>query len=106
MVLGIGLVGLLTVIALICAAAVALVGAHRRIQAAADLAALAGAASAQSGGQACAAARRIAERNGATSSTCRVDGAVVSVTTTLAIPVLGAARSLTTQARAGPAAVR
>jgi secretion/DNA translocation related TadE-like protein len=100
-VLAIGLVGLLTVIALICGAVVALVGVHRRIQAAADLAALAGAASAQQGGPACVAARRIAGRNGATSSTCRLDGAIVTVTATLVVPGL-VHRSLTAQARAGP----
>jgi secretion/DNA translocation related TadE-like protein len=52
--------------------------AQRRVQAAADLAALAGAAAAQRGEDACAAAAKVAERNAARLATCSVQGSAAS----------------------------
>ena len=48
--------------------------AQRKVQAAADLAALAGASAAQRGTDACAAASEVAARNAARLSSCRLDG--------------------------------
>ena len=48
--------------------------AQRKVQSAADLAALAGAAAAQRGDDACAAAAEVAARNAARLSTCSVEG--------------------------------
>jgi secretion/DNA translocation related TadE-like protein len=68
---------------LLVAAALVQVGlviaAKHRVQAAADLAALAGSAASLRGDDGCAAARVVAGRNGADLVSCRVDLAVVTV---------------------------
>ena len=81
----------------------AMVWAHRVAQSAADLAALAGAADLQEGGDACAAASRIAGANGADVVTCRVEGEEVVLHVTVAGPRwLGQRGDLSARARAGP----
>ena len=78
------------------------VRAGHRARAAADLAALTGAARVRDGlpGEACAAAGQVARANGATLDGCRVAGEVVELRARVAVPGrLGAARA---DARAGP----
>ncbi|BBX20831.1 hypothetical protein MTER_02420 [Mycolicibacter terrae] len=77
--------------------------ARHRAQAAADLAALAGAAQIPAGPEmACAQAQRLAARMGADESDCAVDGLDVVITVAVAVPGwrIGPARAT---ARAGPA---
>ena len=77
--------------------------AQRRAQAAADLAALAGANAHQRGGDACVAAGQVADRNGVESTACQVEGNDVVVTVLLAGPeFLGHSWELIGRARAGP----
>jgi secretion/DNA translocation related TadE-like protein len=77
--------------------------AHRRAQAAADLAALAGATANQRGDDACGAAGQVADRNGAGSTACHIEGDDVVVSVSLAGPeFLGHSWELIGQARAGP----
>jgi secretion/DNA translocation related TadE-like protein len=79
---------------------------HRRAAAAADLAALAGAAALQRGDEACAVAASLAVDNGARLLTCSVEGADVLVTVEVAGPRwLGQQADLVGRARAGPAVV-
>ncbi|WP_408897715.1 Rv3654c family TadE-like protein [Nocardioides sp. R1-1] len=87
----------------------ALVVAHRRAQAAADLSALAGAGSLAgtgngSGRAPCVVAAQVAEANGARLGSCRVDGGEVVVEVRVAGPRwLGQDQDLAAAARAGPA---
>jgi secretion/DNA translocation related TadE-like protein len=82
---GIATVFAVTAIGLIIVLAIALlqvglvVVARHRAQTAADLAALAGSAAILRGGNGCATAGRVAERNGADLARCRTDLAVVTV---------------------------
>ena len=77
--------------------------AHRRAQAAADLAALAGAGAHQHGGDACAASALVADHNGADSTTCHLEGDDVVVEVSLSGPeFLGHSWELFGRARAGP----
>jgi secretion/DNA translocation related TadE-like protein len=111
---GIGERGAASVLVLAVAGVLVLIGAalgtvaamvvdHRSAQAAADLAALAGARSQQLGGDACAAAGDIARRNGADLTRCRVVGEDVWVTAAVAGPRwLGQRGDLEGHARAGP----
>lgn len=81
----------------------ALVAGHRTAQAAADLAALAGATALAGGGDGCGAADRIAAANGAALSGCSVAGADVRVTVVVTGPRwLGSHGDLAAEARAGP----
>jgi secretion/DNA translocation related TadE-like protein len=74
--------------------------ARHRAAAAADLAALAGAAHVLEGpARACRAARDVASAQAAVLSRCRLDGAVLTVEVAVRLGALGAARS---RARAGP----
>lgn len=57
------------------------IAAKHRVQAAADLAALAGSAASLRGDDGCATARRVARRNGAHVASCRADLAVVTLRT-------------------------
>jgi secretion/DNA translocation related TadE-like protein len=107
----VALTGLLMLLGLSAAFVIATVAAHRRAQAAADLAALAGAATLQSGGvgafsvggDACQVAARIAAGNGARLTSCRLLAGDVAVTTLLAGPkFLGQSWELSGRARAGP----
>jgi secretion/DNA translocation related TadE-like protein len=102
-VFGIGLVGLLTVLALVAAGIVGLLDAHRRAEAAADLAALAGGGALVEGRDACGVAAEVAHRNGASLTRCRADAETVAVVVTVAGPrLLGLAARLPGRARAGP----
>jgi len=84
--------------------AAAMVHAHRIAQSAADLAALAAASEVADGGDACAAAGRIAVANGAELDACHVSGLDVTVTLTVTGPRwLGQSGDLAAEARAGPA---
>ncbi|TIC85084.1 hypothetical protein E8D34_13510 [Nocardioides sp. GY 10113] len=102
-VLVVALSGLLLVVGCGLAVVAALVVDHRRAQAAADLAALAGAASWADGGAACAAAARIAEANAATLVGCTTLAGAVEVRVRLAGPRWrGWSADLEARARAGP----
>ena len=95
--------GLLLLVAAALGVVTAMVADHRRAQAAADLAALAGAQEAARGGDGCAAAARIASDNGADLSACVAAGADLRVTVVVAGPRwLGAHADLAAEARAGP----
>lgn len=81
-----------------------LVVAHREAQAAADLAAIAGAAAVAEGGDGCAVATDLAAANGATLTGCVVEGRDVLVTVVVVGPRWsGYGGDLTARARAGPA---
>ncbi|MEV3923398.1 Rv3654c family TadE-like protein [Actinomadura coerulea] len=80
-------------------------GARHRGEAAADMAALAGAARvADGGGAACVRAREIAVRSGARVVRCRVRGEVVDVSVAVEAPMLMGlkGRLIVSRARAGP----
>jgi secretion/DNA translocation related TadE-like protein len=99
----VGAIGLL----LFVGAALGVVGAvfvaHRTAQSAADLAALAGADALQVDGDACAAAARITDRNGATLESCEIAGEDVTVTVRVDGPRwLGQPGDPVAEARAGP----
>ena len=101
---GLALVGLLASALL---AVVVAIGARHRAEAAADLAALAGASAHQRGSDACTEARVVASANGAVLVACHVDpGGDVAVAVTVRLPALLAGRGLSpagASARAGPA---
>ncbi len=101
--LSVGLVGVLLAVALGAAVAASLVDGHRRAQASADLAALAGAQALQRGEDGCPAAERIAVRNRTRLVSCDVAGAeltvVVAVDPGKQLPGIG---PLPARARAGP----
>lgn len=81
----------------------AIVSTHRSAQAAADLAALAAAGTAASGGHACAKAGEVARANGAAMLACELTGREALVTVRVAGPrLVGRRVDLTTEARAGP----
>lgn len=101
-VLVLGLVAFLVTTALVCGGIVALVVGHRQAQAAADLAALAGAVAVSQGGDACAVVREIASRNGATGTTCTTSGPVVTVEAAVRMPPALGGREVRGRARAGP----
>ena len=95
--------GLLLVVALAVGAAEGLVVAHRRAQAAADLAALAGASALARGEDRCAIAATVAAANGARLTACLPAGREVLVTVSVAGPRgPGGVAELTARARAGP----
>lgn len=76
---------------------------HRRAQSAADLSALAGAAAAGRGADACAAAGRVASSHGAQLTRCAVLGHDVRVRVSVAGPrVVSGRATLVAEARAGP----
>ncbi len=95
--------GLLLVLGAALGVVAAMVHAHRQAQAAADLAALAGATAAAHGGSACPAAGTVAAANAARLLTCGVTGREVTVRVEVPGPHwLGQAADLEAQARAGP----
>ena len=95
--------GLLLALGCAWAVATALVVAHRAAQAAADLAALAGARGVARGDDACADATRVAADNDARLVRCTVDGRVVDVTVQVEGPHWrGGSWRLQGRARAGP----
>ncbi len=96
--------GLLMFVGLGLGGVAAIVLTQRSAQAAADLAALAGATAAVAGSDACDAASGIAQANGAMLSDCRLAGQVVTVAVTAAGPrLLDRRYDVTAEARAGPA---
>ena len=97
------LLATLTVITLASVVMGRLLVDQRRVAAAADLAALAGAAAVQHGGDPCSAARATAAVNGARLERCRVEGQEVRVTTRVpSPPLLARVLVLRAVARAGP----
>lgn len=100
---GVATIALLMVVAVVAFAVVAVVAGHRRAQAGADLAALAGAGAQRDGDDACAAARRIAGANGGELTRCVVDGWRVRVVVQVRVRgLLGHEHVLRGRARAGP----
>jgi len=95
-------VALLVTVAVIGAGAVALITTHRHVQAAADLAALAGAEAGRSGREPCSEAERIAAANGADLTRCSASSGVVDVVVAAGVGLLGT-WTLSARARAGPA---
>jgi secretion/DNA translocation related TadE-like protein len=102
-VLVVALTGVLVTVAMLVAGLGGVVADQRRVEAAADLAALAGADAAQAGRDGCAAAQRTAARNGGQVRRCAVDGEVVTVVVGReSQPVWGRRFALVGRARAGP----
>lgn len=105
-VLATAMLGVLLLVGAALGVVVAMVADHRRAQAAADLAALAGAdemGGAGGVGAACGAAGRVATLNDALLESCTVAGADVLVTVRVVGPRwLGQSHDLTARARAGP----
>jgi len=102
-VMALGLLAVLFLVAGVGGGVVAMVAAHRQVQAAADLAALAGAAAVQAGAPACPAVDRIARRNRAVLTSCVADGASVLATVEHTLPRFLGTRTVRARARAGPA---
>lgn len=103
-VLGAVMVSAILVVALMIIDIGAAVSARHRAQTAADLAALAGAASAVDAEAACAAAARLAAENAGRLLTCSVEqefDVIVRVTVPVSFAVFGAGEAVV-QARAGP----
>lgn len=100
-VLVVAMAGVLMFVMTGLAAAGGLVTAQRRAQAAADLAALAGASHLE---DACASAAQVALANGAALESCRLDGDEVTLTVSVAGPqVPWREVRVAAEARAGPA---
>lgn len=94
-------VGVIVAVALAAVTVAAIFAAHRQAQAAADLAALAGAGAAAVGSDGCERARAIAAANNGSIHACVVDGHLVSVTVVVAGPeVLGNVLEVSGRARA------
>lgn len=101
---GLGLIGLLAVMAFVAAAVIGILAGHRRAEAAADLAALAGAGELRDGGDACGTAGLIARRNRAALVDCRPVGWRVEVVVRVRVRGLfGRVHALEGRALAGPA---
>ena len=102
-VLVVAMAGVLILVGSALAVVTAMVAAHRAAQPAADLAALAGAAAVDDGGDPCAAAGETATANGGRLRLCAVSGRVVDVTVEVAGPRwLGQSSDLAARSRAGP----
>jgi secretion/DNA translocation related TadE-like protein len=100
---GLAIMGILLMLAAVSAGVVSLVGARHRAEAAADLAALAGAEAVLDGRDACAAADRIASANAGELVRCTVNGEIVEVRVEVKAPrLLGTVWTLAGRARAGP----
>lgn len=103
-VLAVAMMGLIVTVTVAAAGVVGVIASHRTAQAAADLAALAGAAALQDGGDACAKAADVADRNRAQLDGCVVDGWNVAVVVTAQTsPLPGGVLDLRARGRAGPA---
>ena len=103
-VLAVALSGLLLLLGSALAVVAALVADHRRAQASADLAALAGATALARGQDACAAATRVAQANHGQLRSCEVSGLVVAVVVSVPGPRWRTrVVDLEGHARAGPA---
>lgn len=102
--LGVAMLGVLLLVGAALGVVAAMFVAHRTAQAAADLAALAGAAELSDGGDACAESARIAAAHRARLVGCTVEGSDVRVRVEAPGPHwLGQAADLVAEARAGPA---
>ena len=101
-VLALALSALLIVVAAVALGIGSLIAAHRRVAAAADLAALGAAAAREHGEDPCASAAGIARANGAELVDCRTDGDAVVVTTRAHPRGLPAGVDVRARARAGP----
>lgn len=100
---GLAIMGILLLFAAVSAGVVDLIGARHQAEAAADLAALAGAKAVVHGNDACEAARRIAAANDGVLATCEVEGEIVDVRVEVdGSRLLGKVWTLTGRARAGP----
>ena len=102
-VVALGLRAVLFLVAGVGGGVVAVIATHRQVQAAADLAALAGAAAVRSGTAVCPTVQLIATRNGADGARCDVEGREVVVTVERILPRFLGGRVLRARARAGPA---
>lgn len=101
-VLALTVIGALSLAGLLLASVAGVLVTQRRMEAAADLAALAGASAVQEGGDGCAAARDVGRRNGAEAVVCRVVGSELRVTVRAEKALLGRSVTVSGQARAGP----
>ena len=102
-VLVVGLTGVLVTVTLLVAVLGGVVADQRRVEAAADLAALAAGGAVQAGRDGCAAARETAGRNGGSLRRCALDGDVATVEVGRdSRLVLGRRLALVGRARAGP----
>jgi len=102
-VLAVAMLGVLVTVTLAAGGVVGVIASHRVAQTAADLAALAGAAALQEGGNACQQAALVARRNHARVRECRVQQwnvAIVVVANTARLP--GGVLDLEARGRAGP----
>jgi secretion/DNA translocation related TadE-like protein len=102
-VLALAMLGVLVTVTVAAGGVVGVIATHRTAQTAADLAALAGAAALQNGGDGCQQAAVVARRNHARVRACRVqqwDVAVVVVADTARLP--GGVLDLEARGRAGP----
>ena len=102
-VLAVVVVAVLTAAAVLVSAFGGVVADQRRVESAADLAALAAAGALQVGGDPCQAAGSSTARNGARLAECLVTGEEVTVRVTRSRVVLGHSLELTGRARGGPA---
>lgn len=101
-----GLCGVLLTLGAVLGVIAAVVVDLRTAQAAADLGALAGAVAVGRGDDGCASSAQVAAANGATLTSCAVDGREVKVSVVVRGPRwLGLAADPTAQARAGPVGV-
>jgi secretion/DNA translocation related TadE-like protein len=101
--LAVSFLGVLLLVGAALGVVAAMVWAHRSAQAAADLAALAGATELRHGADACGRASEIAGANAADLTSCTVQGEAVVVEVTITGPRwLGQQGDLSAQARAGP----
>jgi len=102
-VLAVAMLGILILIAAALAVGESMVVAHRRAQAAADLAAVAAAQAIQHARDPCSAASDVAAANGATMTGCAVADDDVTISATVPGPRwLGAQGDFAARARAGP----
>lgn len=102
-VLALTLLGALGLAGLLLSFVAGVLVTQRRVEAAADLAALAGASALQRAGDGCAAAREVARRNGAEVVACRALGAELRVAVHAETAgLLGHSLTVSGQARAGP----
>jgi len=101
-VMALGLMALLMLLAYLGGGAVALFAAHRQVQTAADLAALAGANALQSGGAPCEVAHQVAVRNGGELLHCVVQDSTILLVVERPVPALLGGRKVHARARAGP----
>ena len=103
-VLATALVGVLVIVTMLVTVVAGAVTDQRRLEAAADLGALAGASAAQRGDDACAAAGSVTDRNGAHVPACSVSGDIVTLRVgRVTRGVLGMRLTLAATARGGPA---